>query len=93
MQLPRTFDQESVLRTSRVCSDSWSELKMYVPCALLAAEHVARDVFALSGRETIAGGERDPDRLRKIALGSGCDPVVQGARDDAQAKALREVRA
>jgi hypothetical protein len=101
MQLPRTFDQESVLLMARVCYDAWWELKTSVPYASLAAEHAARDLLALSVMQAVSRGERDPDTLRKIALGSGRDAVARSAPDSvapsapnvAQEKTLRLVRA
>jgi len=93
MQLPRTFDRESVLLMSRVCYDAWWELKTSVPYPSLAAEHAVRDLLALSVMEAVGRGERDPDTLRKIALGCGRNPVVRGERYSAQEKTLRLVHA
>ena len=101
MQLPRTFDQESVLLMSRVCYDAWWELKTSVPYASLAAEHAARDLLALSVMQAVGRGERDPRVLRKIALGSGRNAVTRSAPDGispsasnvAQEKTLLLVRA
>ena len=101
MQLPRTFDRESVLLMSRVCYDAWWELKTSVPFASLAAEHAARNLLALSVMHAVSRGERDPDALRKIALGSGRDAVARSVADGispsasnvAQEKTRRLVRA
>jgi hypothetical protein len=101
MQLPRTFDQESVLLMSRVCYDAWWELKTTVPYPSLAAEHAARDLLALSVMQAVSRGERNPGKLRKIALGSGraavarsaADGVAPSASNVAQEKTRRLVRA
>lgn len=93
MQLPRTFDQESVLLMARVCYDAWWELKTSVPYASLADEHAARDLLALSVMQAVSRDERDPDTLRKIALESGRDLAERDVRDGAQEKTLRLVRA
>jgi hypothetical protein len=93
MQLPRTFDQESVLLMSRVCYDAWWELKTSVPYASRAAEHAARDLLALSVMQAVGRGERDPDKLREIALRCGRDAGAPRGRDVAQEKTLRLVRA
>ena len=90
MQLPRNFDAESVLLMSRVCYDAWWDLKTSVPYASLDAERAARDLLAISVMQAVGRGERDPGTLRKIALGCG---VLRGARDGAQDKTMRLVRA
>jgi hypothetical protein len=92
MQLPRTFDPESVSLMSRVCYDAWWELKTSVPYASRGAEHTARDLLALSVMEAVGRGERDPDTLRNIAIGSGRDPVERYAQDGSQEKTLRLAR-
>ena len=68
MQLPRTFDAETVAMMGRVCYDAWWELRSLNSYPSSAAAENVRGLLALSVMEAVARGERDPAALRMIAL-------------------------
>jgi hypothetical protein len=70
MQLPRTFDADTVLMMGRVCYDAWWELRSLKAYPSLAAEENLRSLLALRVMEAVAQGERDPAALRMVALAS-----------------------
>lgn len=80
MQLPQTFDPESVTLMGRVCYDAWWELKSSKSYPSAGAEHAIRNLLALRVMEAVGRGERDPALLREIALRDGAEPVEVAGR-------------
>jgi hypothetical protein len=68
MQLPRTFDAETVAMMGRVCYDAWWELRSLNSYPSSAAAENVRSLVALRVMEAVARGERDPGALRMVAL-------------------------
>lgn len=68
MQLPRTFDAETVAMMGRVCYDAWWELRSLNSYPSSAAAENVRSLVALRVMEAVARGERDPAALRIVAL-------------------------
>ena len=68
MQLPKSFDAETITMMGRVCYDAWWELKSLNAYSSSAAEENVRDLLALRVMEAVARGERDPAALRMVAL-------------------------
>lgn len=68
MQLPRTFDAETVAMMGRVCYDAWWELRSLNSYPSSAAAENVRGLLALSVMEAVARGERYPAALRMVAL-------------------------
>ncbi len=68
MQLPRTFDAETVAMMGRVCYDAWWELRSLNSYPSSAAAENVRSLVALRVMEAVARGERDPAALRMVAL-------------------------
>ena len=73
MQLPKTFDAETVTMMGRVCYDAWWELRSLNSYPSSAAAENVRSLLALRIMEAVAGGERDPAALRMVALASAAD--------------------
>jgi hypothetical protein len=68
MQLPKSFDAESVALMTRVCCDAWWEIKSSYGFPSVAAENATRSLLALRVMEAVGQGQRDPEQLRVIAL-------------------------
>jgi hypothetical protein len=69
MQLaPGAFDPATVAMMGRVCDGAWDEATNRL--SLFSARDSAslRNVLALRVMVVVANGERDPDRLRLMAL-------------------------
>jgi hypothetical protein len=89
MQLPKSFDAESVALMTRVCCDAWWEIKSSYGFPSVAAENATRSLLALRVMEAVGQGQRDPEQLRTIAL--MCQPTTPedehpGRRDKPRAK-------
>ena len=56
MQLPKTFDAETVAMMGRVCYDAWWELKSLNAYPSTAAEENVRSLVALRVMEAVARG-------------------------------------
>jgi hypothetical protein len=74
MQLPKTFDADTVAMMGRVCYDAWWELRFLKAYPSIAAEENARSLLALRVMQAVARGVRDPAALRMVAL--ACDAGV-----------------
>lgn len=74
MQLPRSFDAETVALMGRVCYDAWWELRSSRTYPSIVAEHAARSLLALRVMEAVGRGQRDPACLKTIAL--ACEPEL-----------------
>ena len=79
MQLPRTFDAETVAMMGRVCYDAWWELRSLKSYASIAAEENIRSLLALRVMEAVARGERNPAALRMVALACDADATTRPA--------------
>jgi hypothetical protein len=79
MQLPRTFDAETVAMMGRVCYDAWWELRSLNSYPSSAAAENVRSLVALRVMEAVARGERDPAALRMVALAGA---VAASSRPD-----------
>ena len=69
MQSPdATYDAETVALMGRVCDDVWRELQVnnYTSGKVDASD--VRSTVALRVLAAVADGERDPERLKSIAL-------------------------
>lgn len=86
MQLPKTFDAETVTMMGRVCYDAWWELRSLKVYPSIAAEENIRSLLALRVMEAVAQGERDPAALRMVAL--ACEAGVT-SQSDARGASLR----
>jgi len=73
MQLPATFDPHSKALMERVCYDAWWELRCSQIFPSLAAENELRGLMALRVMEAVGQGQRDPAKLRIIALACGAE--------------------
>jgi hypothetical protein len=72
MQFPQTsFDNDSVALMGRVCDEVWREVQAG---AALPADEVLRELTARV-MAAVAAGERDPARLKAIAL-DAVAPIV-----------------
>jgi hypothetical protein len=74
VQLPKSFDAESVALMSRVCCDAWWEIKSSYGFPSIAAENATRSLLALRVMEAVGQGQRDPEQLRVVAL--MCQPTT-----------------
>jgi hypothetical protein len=66
--LQESFDSETVALMGRVCDAAWEETQGRLTFITGADPSGIRHLFALRILVAVAGGERNPDRLRKIAL-------------------------
>ena len=69
MQLPQAnYDHESVALMGRVCDEAWREVQVttFFPSTKDASEVVRQ--LATSVMVAVASGERNPQRLKAIAL-------------------------
>lgn len=68
MQLPDSFDPETVALMGHVCDQAWNEAQRWLSLAPAGDLSGLRDTVALRVMTAVANGERDPVRLRIIAL-------------------------
>ena len=69
MQLaPEAFDPATVAMMGRVCDGAWHEATNRLSLFSARDSTSLRNVLALRVMAAVANGERDPDRLRLIAL-------------------------
>ncbi len=69
MQLPpSSFDPETVALMGRVCDDAWSEAQSWLSLAPVGDATGFRAMLAPRVMAAVANGERDPQRLRLVAL-------------------------
>ena len=69
MQLPPDgFDPDTVAMMGRVCDEAWREAERRLSLTSAADTSGLRDVVALRVMAAVANGERNPDRLRLLAL-------------------------
>ena len=67
MQLPAaSFDSETVTLMGRVCDDAWR--KVQSEFAMPSDVSDVRSMLALRILTAVANGERDPERLKTLAL-------------------------
>ncbi len=62
------FDSETIVLMGRVCDELWQEVSARTLFISLPVELEARRRMALRVMAAVAGGERDPLRLRAIGL-------------------------
>jgi hypothetical protein len=69
MQLPsHSFDAETVAMMGRLCDDVWNEAERRLSFPESGDPSGLRNLVALRIMAAVANGERDPGRLRAIAL-------------------------
>jgi hypothetical protein len=69
MQLPpQSFDPDTVAMMGRVCDSAWNEAGRWLSFAPMGDASGLRETMALRIMAAVAHGERDPLRLRLIAL-------------------------
>ena len=69
MQLaPEAFDPATVAMMGRVCDGAWDEATNRLSLFSARDPTRLRNVLALRVMAAVANGERDPDRLRLMAL-------------------------
>ena len=69
MQLPpQSFDPDTVALMGRVCDDAWIEAQNWLSLAPMGDTSGLRETLALRVIAAVANGERDPQRLRLLAL-------------------------
>jgi hypothetical protein len=69
MQLaPEAFDPATVALMGRVCEGAWDEATNRLSLFSARDSTSLRNVLALRVMAAVANGERDPDRLRLMAL-------------------------
>jgi hypothetical protein len=65
---PSSFDPETVALMGRVCDDAWNEAQRWLSLAPVGDATGFRAMLALRVMAAVANGERDPQRLRLVAL-------------------------
>lgn len=69
MQLPpNSFDPDTVALMGRVCDDAWIEAQRWLSLAPMGDPSCLRETLALRVMAAVANGERNPQRLRLLAL-------------------------
>jgi hypothetical protein len=69
MQLPpNSFDPDTVALMGRVCDDAWNEAQRWLSLAPINDPSFLRETLALRIIAAVAHGERDPQKLRLLAL-------------------------
>ena len=66
LQTQQSFDSETVALMGRICDAAWAELQKRIgPCGDPINVHT---LMALRVIQAVADGERNPERLKAIAL-------------------------
>ena len=69
MQLPpQSFDAETVAMMGRVCDEAWEEARSRLPFPNAAYTSGLRNLVAARVMAAVAVGQRNPERLKAIAL-------------------------
>jgi hypothetical protein len=68
MQLAPAFDPATVAMMGRVCDGAWDEATNRLSLFSARDSTSLRNVLALRVMAAVANGERDPERLRLMAL-------------------------
>jgi hypothetical protein len=69
MQLPReAFDPDTVALMGRVCDDAWNDAQRWLSLGPMGDPSSLRETLALRVIAAVAHGERDPQKLRLLAL-------------------------
>jgi len=69
MQLPpKSFDPDTVALMGRVCDEAWIEAQRWLSLAPMNDTSRLRETLALRVMAAVANGERDPQKLRLLAL-------------------------
>jgi hypothetical protein len=71
----RSFEPEMVAMMGRALDEAWAELESKAPLRAQPEMEGIKRALALRIMSAVRGGQRDPDRLRAVAL-----HVVEGCR-------------
>jgi hypothetical protein len=65
---PQSFDAETVAMMGRVCDEAWEEARSRLPFPNAADTSGLRNLVAARVMAAVAVGQRNPERLKAIAL-------------------------
>jgi hypothetical protein len=65
---PQAFDPETVAMMGRVCDEAWNEARSRLAFPEAGDASGLREVVALRVMAAVAVGQRNPERLKAIAL-------------------------